>query len=262
MSISRSIRRARPALGTIVELGVRIPEHSAETANGGLDRAWRALAHVEAALSAYDPCSDVGRFNSAPAGTSVKVGAHAAAVLRASADLARDSSGLFDVTQGSGPRAWAIRETPAGVRVHKGSSTVRLDLGGIAKGYAVDRAFEVLAATLQVGEGEAACWVNAGGDLRVGGVALSVFLRDEVRGGARPWLELSDGALATSRYGPGARSRLWGAPEAAARHVTVAAPRCMWSDALSKVVALTGRADHPLLARHQAVAWLHGEATC
>jgi len=256
----RSIRRARPALGTLVELGVRIPEHTVATATGALDRAWRALAQVEAALSAYDPSSDVGRFNSAPAGTSLTVGPDAAAVLSASADLARESSGLFDVTQGSGPRAWAVRETPAGARVHKSSSAVRLDLGGIAKGYAVDRAFEVLAAALQVGKGEAACWVNAGGDLRVGGVALSVFLRDEVRGGARPWLELSDGALATSRYGPGARSRLWGAPEAAARHVTVAAPRCMWSDALSKVVALTGRADHPMLARHQAVAWLHAEA--
>jgi thiamine biosynthesis lipoprotein len=38
----------------------------------------------------------------------------------------------------------------------------------------------------------------------------------------------------------------------------VAAPRCLWADALTKVVALTGRADHPALAARGATAWLHG----
>jgi hypothetical protein len=53
------------------------------------------------------------------------------------------------------------------------------------------------------------------------------------RGGARPFLALRRGALATSRFGPDACARLAGAAERA-RHVTVLAPRCLWSDALTK----------------------------
>ena len=110
---------------------------------------------------------------------------------------------------------------------------------------------------------EQRCWVNAGGDLRVVGVDLPVQLRDEVAGGARPWLALREGALATSWFGPDARSRLAGADPAATRHVSVVSPLCMWSDALTKVVALAGRTDLPLLARLGATAWLHtrGSAT-
>jgi thiamine biosynthesis lipoprotein len=39
--------------------------------------------------------------------------------------------------------------------------------------------------------------------------------------------------------------------------VSVAAPRCLWADALTKVVAISGDTAHPLLARHGAMAWQH-----
>jgi thiamine biosynthesis lipoprotein len=39
--------------------------------------------------------------------------------------------------------------------------------------------------------------------------------------------------------------------------VSVAAPRCLWADALTKIVAISGDAAHPLLARHGAKAWQH-----
>jgi thiamine biosynthesis lipoprotein len=39
--------------------------------------------------------------------------------------------------------------------------------------------------------------------------------------------------------------------------VSVLSPRCLWSDALTKVVALSDRADEPLLGRYRATAWLH-----
>jgi thiamine biosynthesis lipoprotein len=62
---------------------------------------------------------------------------------------------------------------------------VRLDLGGIGKGYAVDRAAELLA---QAGP----CLVNAGGDVAVHGGSWPVGVDGAVT------LELSGGALATS----------------------------------------------------------------
>ena len=253
-------RRARPALGTLVELGAVAPagmggDALLRWADAAFAPAWRTLAEVEGALSAFLPASDVARFNAAPAGAELPVGAHAAAVLRAAAALGRESGGLLDVTLGTGAGAWAITIGEGGARLAKRSAEVRLDLGGIGKGYAVDRAFHALRRAVGPGRG---VWVNAGGDLRASGVELPVSLRDEARGGARPFLRLRDGALATSDFSAAARARLAGAGPGAARHVTVLSPRCVWSDALTKVVALSGRADHPLVARHSAVAWLHG----
>ena len=130
---------------------------------------------------------------------------------------------------------------------------MRLDLGGIAKGHAVDEAVGTLLA-----QGCVAGWVNAGGDLRVFGAAeLPIRLRDEADGGVRPFATLHDGAFATSHYGGGSRSRLACGGRTARVHASVAAPLCLWADALTKVVALSGDTSHPLLARHRALAWLH-----
>jgi thiamine biosynthesis lipoprotein len=256
----RFVRRARPALGTIVELGARAPDEmhadaAAAWGEAAFRAAWDAIGEVEREMSAFDPASDVARFNVAPAGAALRVSAGTAAVLRAAADLARESDGLFDPTLGTGAGAWALAGEDGAAVLHKIKGDVRLDLGGIAKGYAVDRAFEALAA--RAGD-DHACWVNAGGDLRVCGVELPVCLRDERGGGARPWMRLREGALATSDFGPATRARLGGAgPACGSAHVSVLSPSCLFSDALTKVVARSGRTDHPSLASHEAVAWLH-----
>ena len=254
---ARYLRRARPHLGTLVELGVRVPEAEPARATAALGRAFLALAEVERALSAFLPESDIGRFNAAPAGFEVLLSDDAARVLGAACALARESAGLFDVSLGTGPGAWSLSEGEGGCRLRKHSPGVRLDLGGIGKGFAVDRAFEALFDELARGPEEPACWVNAGGDLRVSGVELPVRLRDERGGGAFPFLVLSEGALATSRFGPLARASLAHASPGHARYVSVAAPTGLLSDALTKVVALCGRADHPLLASHGATAFIH-----
>jgi thiamine biosynthesis lipoprotein len=255
------LRRARPALGTLVELGLVAPAGVAAASREAfavtvLASAWRALAAVERALSAFDPDSDIGRFNAAPAGARLAVGPDAARVLGSAASLAQETGGAFDVTLGTGPRGWRLERGPRGALLHKDAASVRFDLGGIGKGHAVDRCFAALRSALRLAGAPGGCWVNAGGDLRVAGLTVPVRLRDEGAGGARPWLALSGGALATSAFGPGARALLAGGPARAAQ-VSVAAPRCLWADALTKVVALTGRADHPLLARHGATAWIH-----
>jgi thiamine biosynthesis lipoprotein len=246
----RLLRRARPALGTLVEAGARADAaEEALLVEAAFNQAFLAIAEVESALSAFDPFSDIGRFNGAAAGESFQVRADTIEVLTAALQLAQESDGLFDVTQGTGPGDWSL--TDGALRKH--SATVRIDLGGIGKGHAVDRALEALRGALD----SAPCWINAGGDLRVSGLDLPVSLRDEVGGGVRPWMVLSDGALASSWFGPGARSRLAGNHGVPARHVSVAAPRCLYSDALTKVVALSGRIDAKVLARHGAIAWVH-----
>ncbi|HEY2031259.1 MAG TPA: FAD:protein FMN transferase [Myxococcales bacterium] len=225
------LRRARLALGTLVDIG----------AGGGIERAFELLAEIEFELSGFNPGGDIGRFNQLSGGETLRVGPHTAAVLAAAHALTVESRGLFDVAQGTG--AWSLH----GRELRKDSSSARIDLGGIGKGYAVDRCFEALRA--------GACWVNAGGDLRVRGIELPVVLRNERSGGVHPWMVLREGALATSWFGRRARSRLSGRVRAA--HVSVAAPSCMLADALTKVVARSGRLDHPLLERHGATAWVH-----
>jgi len=240
-----SLRRARPLLGTLVEIGAR----GVRASQASIDTAFAAIGEVQSQLSRFDPRSDIGRFNASPRGTRIKVGVHAATVLSAARELHDASSGLFDVSLGSGPCAWQLDATTL-IKCHDG---VRLDLGGIAKGHAVDLAIEVLRSN-----GCEAGWVNAGGDLRVFGDApMPLDLRDEINGGVRRFGVLRDGAFATSHFGEGARSRAVDSPWPVHGHVSVVAPRCLWADALTKVVAISGNARHSLLLRWEASAWLH-----
>ena len=119
----------------------------------------------------------------------------------------------------------------------------RLDLGGIGKGYAVDRACELLA---MVGP----CLVNAGGDLAVRGGSWPV-------GAGGVTLLLESGAIATS----GRDRRHWrrngeerhhlidprtGRPaETGLRSVTVVAPSAVEAEVLAKVAFLGGPVEGP-----------------
>ena len=236
-------RRARPLLGTLVEVGC------ASGAAQAAEAAFAAIAGVQACLSRFEPGSDVQRFHALRAGESIAVRPHTAAVLAAAQALHEASDGVFDISLGSAPDGWRIHEG----RWEKRSSDVRIDLGGIGKGYAVDCAVSAL-----IAQGCEAGWVNAGGDVRAFGDAeVPLQLRDEASGGVRPFATLRDGAFATSHFDRCSRSRIASAAAARPAHVSVAAPLCLWADALTKVVTLSGDTSHPLLARFEARAWLH-----
>ena len=122
---------------------------------------------------------------------------------------------------------------------------MRLDLGGIAKGYAVDRAAGILAAA-------GPCLVNAGGDLAVRGGAWPVALE-----GTDIVLELTSGAIATS----GRDRRTWRRGGSECHHlidprtglpaetglvkVTVVAPTAVEAEVLAKIAFLGGEVDVP-----------------
>ncbi|WP_353234502.1 FAD:protein FMN transferase [Diaphorobacter ruginosibacter] len=245
-------RRAQPALGTLVEIGISGTDARCEES---MLAAFAEIAQVQRCMSRFDPASDVSRFAALRAGESMQVAARTAQVLCAAQDLADLSKGLFDVTQGRAPAGWRC---DADGRLFKLHDAAVFDLGGIAKGYAVDAAVRVLQERDSLGG-----WVNAGGDVRAfGAVRLPLWLRDEREGRVWPFARLEDGAFSTSWYGDGSRSELWQAPQpgsspAFAAHVSVAAPQCLWADALTKIVAASGDAGHPLLARFGAQAWLH-----
>jgi thiamine biosynthesis lipoprotein len=265
-------RRARPLLGTLVEVGLLLPRAPADAviacdaafaatafdaafAATAFDAAFAAVTRVQACLSRFDPGSDIARFNALAEDGWLDVQADTVAVLRVARYLLDETAGLFDVSLGSAPHGWSLR----GQRLFKQGGSARIDLGGIGKGHAVDRA---VAALRQAGI--VSGWVNAGGDLCTFGAAqVPLKLRDEERGGVTDFGVLHDGAFATSRFDAPGHARLVRAAgttcgsAGATRHVSVAAPSCIWADALTKVVAASGDVAHPAVARAGASAWLH-----
>ncbi len=248
-----ALRRARPLLGTLVEIQASgLPSARLERA---VEKAFAAVARVQALMSFHDPASDLSRINRLAATRTVRVHATTWTVLRHAVALARASDGLFDPSARPGEisRAnWrAIRLLP-GHRV-RFLAPLTLDLGGIAKGYAVDRAVAALRRA-DVPRG----LVNAGGDLRVFGPSSApVHVRHPARPGVFfPLGELHDGALATSAltYADALLDPRTGTACGHGLSITVLAPTALLADALTKVVAVDPTAARPLLARHRARA--------
>jgi thiamine biosynthesis lipoprotein len=107
--------------------------------------AWAAfdlLDRMEGELSRFIENSDISRINSLAAGESVRVNRWTMECLEIAGLAYAETAGAFDISLGTGldrlqlaPRLSTVRAIAKGVR---------LDLGGIGKGYAVDRMAEVL----------------------------------------------------------------------------------------------------------------------
>ena len=242
MSACVELRRARPLLGTVVEIAAAAPDRG--DGDAAIDAAFAAVERVQRLMSAHDPASEVSRLNR---GEPVDLDPWTARVLAAADEFRRVSGGMFDVGVGLHLRALGVLPAPAG----------RIDLGGIAKGFAVDRAVEALRAA-----GIARGVVNAGGDLAVfGDTPHAVALRDPRRPGVLLGrIAMRDSALASSAAAyPGAAPSVIvrpgdGGRAAAALGASVLAANAMTADALTKLVMLQGRAAAPVLAHFGAGA--------
>lgn len=138
--------------------------------------------------------SDVWRISAAAPGDVVRVDSWTFAVLEVAQQFHRESGGMFDPCRPirSGRLGDLELLAPDGVVCR---APVALDLGGIAKGFAVDRAIDALKR-----HGCTRGVVNAGGDLRCFGPApFRVLLRPPKSGGEEALrLDLADCALAVS----------------------------------------------------------------
>lgn len=152
-------------LGTVAEL--KVVSASEDDAARALQRAYDELARIERLASAYIDTSDVGRLARDP---SAPLSADTREILRVARDVQEASGGAFCPTLGALLHIWGFPEPTAlpdsaavreGVRLSR-LPNAALDLGGIAKGYAVDLAVDALAGT-------GSCIVTAGGDLAVRG---------------------------------------------------------------------------------------------
>jgi thiamine biosynthesis lipoprotein len=268
------VRRAQPWLGTLVGVEASgLPEPVLQRA---VADALRAVARVHALMSFHDPDSELSRLNRQAATAPVVVSGHLWRVLRAACRVSALTTGRFDPTVAPTLARWGYlpaRDAAEGggdwrdIRF-EGPRRVRfarpllIDLGGIAKGYAVDLAI----ARLRRAGVPQAC-VNAGGDLRFyGREPRQIAIRDPlVPGHMRLLPPLSQGAVASTcvaatrrRQGPGWRSPLvdprGGRAVARTDSVTVTARSALYADALTKPVAIDPAASEAALRRLRARA--------
>ncbi len=229
-------QRVRPALGTLLAIGVEASD--AGTAQAGLSAAYAAVDLVAALMHPTAPDGDLQRIARAPENEPLPVHAWTWRLLRLCHDLHAASEGLFDpcLAQRAGRlSALVLGEDPTVTRC----APLMIDLGGIAKGFAVDRAVDAILA-----QGCRSGLVNAGGDLRVFGDMPRTVLVRSAAGAILP-MELANAALAVSA------PRFEGSPRehqgfyrgttgeaVEGRWVAVTAPEAAIADGLTKCALL------------------------
>lgn len=262
------MRRTLPIMGTLGEIAV--VHRDERYAQEAMDAAFGELKRVEALLTRYRGDSEVGKVNLGAFGSPQPVSPETAQVLAASLRWAEASDGAFDPCLARAMGLWDLRNRNlppdvlevrryagrglfkaleigrfAGERVvlfHE--EDMGVDLGGIGKGYGVDRAVDVLR-SWGIRDG----LVNVGGDLYALGVSedgddWSVGVRSpDDPGRLATTLHMSDRGVATSgdyqqyfehqgrRYHHLLDPRTGAPSQARVRSVTVAANTCMEADA-------------------------------
>jgi len=266
----------RAPMGTYMAITV----YASSQAEGrrAIAAAFARVEEVEAATSTYREQSDVSKLNRAAGGPAMLVSRHLWTVLRRAAQISPETNGAFDVTVGPLVALWkrtwkrgrapseaeltaaralvsyrAVRVAPNAPRVQLLRQGMSLELGGIAKGYAVDQAVVVLRHC-----GIRAALVDAGGDIRALGApagreAWLIGIRDPSRPGKilRRALLARDCAVATSgdyeQYGTRGGRRYshildprTGRPVEGMASVTVVAPDAMTADAYATSASVLG----------------------
>jgi thiamine biosynthesis lipoprotein len=256
----------RPALGTFVEIQLSGP-FTQKQLERKIANAFGRVAKVDALMSFHSPSSDLSRLNRAVPGRWIAVHPWTAHVLRKALAFQKESDGVFDVAiadplvrrgvlPGKPTRAVTRKITRAaaaagcacfeiaGSRARRLDSR-RIDLGGIAKGFAVDQAVKSLHRS-----SEACGLVNAGGDLRAfGAKVVKVHIRtasNKTRVLRERPITLRSAALATSEARHDKVLAKTQKIFRASRTVSLAAPDCMTADALTKIALM---ADPAVLQR-------------
>jgi thiamine biosynthesis lipoprotein len=267
---------------------MRLETDDADTARCAGAAVEAEARRIEAKYSRYRADSVVGQINGA-GGVGIVVDAETGHLLDFAAQCHAISSGRFDITSGVLRRIWRfdgsdrvptydqIKPLRALVGWHRVTwkppviilpAGMEIDLGGLAKEYAVDRAMAALRAITT-----APALVNFGGDLAVsrprrnGGVWNVAIEHVDQSGEMAGMLELSNGALATSgdmrryllkngvRYGhilnPKTARPVMNAP----RSVTVAAATCIAAGMTATLAMLHGRRAETFLKREGVRAW-------
>jgi thiamine biosynthesis lipoprotein len=247
--------------------------------HAAFDAATAEIKRIEKLMTTWDPSSEVSQVNAAAGKQPVRVSDETFDVIREAVHAGDISEGTFDITFETLHGLWKFDEdldphppSPADVRarlayvgykhvkldaaartVFLDEGHVRIGLGGIAKGYAVDRAVKVLGDA-----GLPTFYVQAGGDLytrgaKPDGSPWQAGIRDPrgAEGDYFAMMPVSDHAFSTA--GDYERSYIvdgkryhhiidprTGYPATASRSVTIWAPTAFLADEIDDAVFILG----------------------
>jgi len=274
----------RTHMGTYVTIRFFAQDLEKEEAQGIMTGAFEMVAELDGLLSTYKKDSVVSKINREAFKKSIRVDDSTYVVLERSLYFARLSGGAFDISVGplvdywrgldqmdEAPEIGRVKEILKSVGFEKiklskqksirfENEGMKIDLGGIAKGYAADIVVEYLKA-----RGVKRGLVNLGGDMTVfggrpGGAPWRVGVQNPFKKGAllkdaktggEVVVEIADGAVVTS----GNYERFFlikgkkyshiidpktGWPSDAVPSVTIVAPSAMDADALATAVSVLG----------------------
>ncbi len=213
------LRVQRPLMGTV--WNVEVADHAQPAAaRRAIEMAYSELERIDALMSEWKPESPISRVDAAAGNEAVEVPVELRELIQRSIHYGEITGGTFDITWRGMGTIWHFDEAfvpPLEAEVAKARKNVNfraiqvvgnrvflpegvnIGLGGIAKGYAVDRASAVLA---KAGFGDSL--VDGGGDVRVSGTRNGVPWRlgiqdpRQARGRILGVVHLSNRVLVTS----------------------------------------------------------------
>lgn len=252
-------------------------------AKDGIERAFAEIKRIEGLLSRLKAGSDISRLNQALSQKPVEVTEETFKLIKLGIDYSQMTKGAFDITVGPLLSLWSLAEKrgvmpsdeeiefeksfvgaqnimldPISNAVSFKKNGANIDLGGLGKGYGIDRAIGILS---DYGISEAI--INAGGEIFVLGKSFSTF------GIKNPWrineiieeVKIKNQALSTSGnyeryYNIGGKhfghiiNSETGYPENKLKSVSVVAKTAIEADIFSTAAFIMGAEEFKLLARN------------
>lgn len=279
--------RCKPLMGTFIEIQIDFDQVKTDVSGQHehfIASAFREIERVEYLMSIFENRSDISIINqtvSTPNQPSLEIHPWTYEVLKTAKLIHKITKGAFDCGVGHVLSSWGLRPqmkdfnhlltnySIANIELEKNNSVrvhhpVLLDLGGIAKGYAVDRAMNKLKSY-----GIEKAVVNAGGDLRImGNVPKKILLRYlGEQSGLIHFGKLSDISIASSSSLIRDQSEIVQSqhlinpflqePIICKQLFTVTAESCMLADALTKALAVDKNPEAKYFSALGATAYLN-----
>jgi thiamine biosynthesis lipoprotein len=270
-----AVHQQRYCMGTMFDIVAYHP--SRQDAEAAVERAMREIFRLDQVMSTFKENSDLSKLNRGGSRGFMAVDPSLYDVIQESLVVSRRSGGTFDVTIGPVLKAWkqaqAEGHTPGPGAIEAArrcvgygsiearppdqirfqSDCLEIDLGGIGKGYAVERAMAVLKsagmqAALINGGGSSIASIGAppgqrGWPVRLGPTetgSRTILLRDRS-------MSTSQQNLVALPFAPGSIGEIFdphsGAPAQARMAVSVVAPGATVADALSTTLLMLTMAE-------------------
>lgn len=270
-----SITRSVSLMTTTVEFKILLTQSESSTlADQAITDAVKEIKRITAVFSEWEPTSSISAINNNAGRHAIKVEPEVFRLISEAIHISRLSQGKFDITFKSAGKLWNFRQhiIPSNNELKKAVGAIdyrkvildkeeqtvfltnthtQIGLGGIAKGYAIDRAAQVMRQA-----GFEVFYINAGGDLYASsgtqGKRWKVGVQDpDDDNKLIALIPIANAAVATSgdyeRYfeQDGVRYHhiidpATGQPARLSRSVTIISARAYMADALATAVFVLG----------------------